>query len=111
SANGVGKQVNVKLIPEDLIKKYLILPLAKNNGKLQLIIHDPMDLELLDMLRFRLNVEIEPKPSPRPKIKQFIDGTYGGGGGAAAAAKPAAPGVPGAPVVKLVDPTGTLVTE
>src|SRR4029450_5998621 len=56
SANGVGKQVDVKLIPEDLIKKHLILPLEKTGGRLKLIIHDPMDLELLDMLRFRLNV-------------------------------------------------------
>jgi type IV pilus assembly protein PilB len=56
SANGVGKQINLKLIPEDLVKKHLILPLEKNNGRLKLIIHDPMDLELLDMLRFRLNV-------------------------------------------------------
>jgi type IV pilus assembly protein PilB len=102
-AQGVGKQVNIKLIPDDLIKKYLILPLSKSNGRLQLIIHDPMDLELLDMLRFRLNVEIEPKLAARSQIKMFIDGQYG--------AKPAAPGANGAAPVKMVDPTGTLVTE
>src|ERR1044071_3591955 len=99
SANGVGKQVDTKLIPEDLIKKYLILPLTKNGSRLQLIIHDPMDLELLDMLRFRLNVEIEPKLAARSQIKKFIDGQFGGGGGG------------GPAPVKMVDPTGTLVTE
>ena len=78
AAGGVSKTVDVKLIPEDLVKKHLILPLAKSNGKLSLIIHDPMDLELLDMLRFRLNVEIEPKLAARSQIKKFIEA--GGGG-------------------------------
>src|SRR5262245_30611886 len=32
-ANGVGKQIDMKLIPEDLIKKHLILPLEKNGGR------------------------------------------------------------------------------
>lgn len=79
-AGGVSKTIDVKLIPEELVKKHLILPLARNNGKLSLIIHDPMDLELLDMLRFRLNVEIEPKLAARSQIKKFIEA---GGGGAA----------------------------
>src|SRR4051812_40893179 len=52
TADGVASRIDAKLIPEDLIKKHLILPLARSNGKLQLIIHDPMDLELQDMLRF-----------------------------------------------------------
>jgi type IV pilus assembly protein PilB len=78
-AGGVGKQIDMKLIPEDLIKKHLILPLEKAGGRLKLIIHDPMDLELLDMLRFRLNVEIEPRLAPRSQIKKFIDGGAGAG--------------------------------
>ncbi len=83
----IANQVNPKLIPEDLIKKHVILPLNKTNGKLQLVIHDPMDLELLDMLRFRLNTEVEPRLASRTAIKKFIDGTVKG------AAKPApAPG-------------------
>jgi type IV pilus assembly protein PilB len=92
AAQGVGKQVNMKLIPEDLIKKHLILPLEKAGNRLKLIIHDPMDLELLDMLRFRLNVEIEPRLSARTQIKKFIEGQFGGG-------------------QKGVAPTESLVTE
>ena len=72
-ANGVASQVNAKLIPDELIKKHMILPLNKNGGRLQLIIHDPLNLELLDMLRFRLNVEVEPRLSGRSQIKKFID--------------------------------------
>ena len=71
---GIASQVDPKLVPEELIKKHIILPLAKTNGKLQLIIHDPMDLELLDMLRFRLNTDVEPKLASRTAIKKFIDG-------------------------------------
>ncbi len=70
--------VDLKLAPEELVKKHLILPLARSNGKMQLVIHDPMDLELLDMLRFRLNSEIEPRIAARGRIKLFIDSRLGG---------------------------------
>ncbi len=74
NARDVSGKIDLKLIPEDLVKKHLILPMAKTNGKLQLIIHDPMNLELLDMLRFRLNTEIDPKLAARSAIKGFLEG-------------------------------------
>ncbi|MGD9691971.1 MAG: GspE/PulE family protein [Phycisphaerales bacterium] len=80
-------QVDLKLAPEDLVKKHLILPLVKQNGRMQVVIHDPMDLELLDMLRFRLNAEIEPRVAARGKIKSFVDSKLGGGGGPGAMPK------------------------
>ena len=67
-------KVDAKLLPEDLIRKHQILPLSKENGRLQLIVHDPMDLELLDMLRFRLNTEIEPRLATKGRITSFIEG-------------------------------------
>lgn len=78
NANGAAGQINAKLIPDDLIKKHLILPISKNGGKMQLIAHDPADLELFDMLRFRLNADIETKLAPRSQIKQYIDANLGG---------------------------------
>lgn len=99
ASNGVANQVNPKLIPEDLIKKHMILPLAKAGGRLQLIIHDPMDLELLDMLRFRLNVEVEPRLSSRSAIKKFIDSSMGKGANGTAVGD------------KKADPSKSLVTE
>src|SRR5205814_2311327 len=98
SANGVGKQIDIKLIPDDLVKKHLILPLEKTNGRLKLIVHDPGDLELLDMLRFRLNVEIETKVAARSQIKRFIDQQFGGGPG-------------GAGPIKMVGAGESLITE
>ena len=44
----------INSIPDDIMRKHLILPLGMENGKLRVAIHDPLDLELLDILRFRL---------------------------------------------------------
>ncbi len=73
TAPGIAEKVDLKLIPEDLIKKHVILPMARTNGRLQLIIHDPLDLELQDMLRFRLNTEIEARLASKSAIKKFIE--------------------------------------
>ena len=61
------------MIPPDLMRKHLILPLAKEDGKVKVIITDPLDLETLDMLRFRLNCEVAPCLAPKNKLKEFID--------------------------------------
>ncbi|MCI0677191.1 MAG: hypothetical protein L0Y42_15625, partial [Phycisphaerales bacterium] len=76
-----ANSVDMSLVPQDLIKKHLILPLHKTNGRLKLVIHDPMDLELLDLLRFRLNSEIDTALAPKSSIKSFIDGKTGVGSG------------------------------
>ncbi|MGQ0628522.1 MAG: GspE/PulE family protein, partial [Phycisphaerales bacterium] len=73
AANGAAAQVNAKLIPEELIKKHRVLPLSKSGGRLQLIIHDPLNIELLDTLRFRLNTEIDARISPKSQINNFIE--------------------------------------
>jgi len=78
AAAGVTEKIDLKLIPDDLIKKHQILPMSKANGRLSVVVHDPLDLELLDMLRFRLNVEVEPKLASRNAIKKFIDASNQG---------------------------------
>ena len=72
------EQIDLTLVPQDLVKKHLILPLGKTNGRLKLVVHDPMDLELLDLLRFRLNCEIDTAIAPKSSIKSFIDGSTEG---------------------------------
>ena len=74
AAPGMSSKIDLKLIPDDLVKKFLVLPMSKAGGRLQLLIHDPMDLEMLDMLRFRLNVEVEPRLAPKSQIKKFLEG-------------------------------------
>ncbi len=74
-----GDQIDMSLIPDELIKKHLILPMGKQGGRMKVVIHDPMDLELLDLLRFRLNSEIDTAIAPKTTIKAYIDGQAGGG--------------------------------
>ena len=79
SSEEVSGRIDASLVPEDIIRKHLVLPLGKENGRLSLAMHDPKNLDLLDMLRFRLNVEVDPKISTRTKIKAYIDEKLGGG--------------------------------
>ena len=64
---------NLKLLPNDVIMKYLVLPLSKDDGRLKVLIHDPIDLETLDNLRFRMNCEIETALAAKGRIKEYID--------------------------------------
>jgi type IV pilus assembly protein PilB len=63
----------VTLVPEDLMRKYLILPLGMEGGKLRLAIHDPLDFEMLEVLRFRLNKDIRTVLAPKGRIKAILD--------------------------------------
>src|ERR1700683_4612799 len=64
------------LVHEDLMRKYMILPLGLENGKLRLAIHDPLDLEMLDILRFRLNREVRTVLAPKGRIKDIPDSLF-----------------------------------
>ena len=65
--------LNEEWLPADLVQKYHVLPIEKENNRLKVLIHDPMDLELMDMLRFRLNVEIDTALAAHSRIKKLID--------------------------------------
>ncbi|MEK6797363.1 MAG: GspE/PulE family protein [Planctomycetota bacterium] len=64
---------SLALIPAKLVEEYLVIPLAEDGPRLKVIITDPLDLETLDLLRFRLNREIVPLLAPVAKVKRFID--------------------------------------
>jgi len=64
---------DLTLLPTDLIRKYLVLPLGKQGDRMRILIHDPLDLDTLDNLRFRLNVELDTALGARSKIKDYID--------------------------------------
>ena len=64
---------NLKLIPEKIIRERLVLPRGEENGRLKIIISDPLDLDTLDLLRFRVNPNIEVSLAPASKIRRFID--------------------------------------
>jgi type IV pilus assembly protein PilB len=63
----------VNLVPDELMRKYVIVPLGLESGRIRLAIHDPLDLEMLDILRFRLNKEIRTVLAPKNRIKGILD--------------------------------------
>ncbi len=63
----------VNLIPDDLMRKYIILPLGMENGKLKLAIHDPFDLEMQQIVGFRVSKPLLPVLCPKSRIKGVID--------------------------------------
>jgi type IV pilus assembly protein PilB len=64
---------NLHLIPPAIVKNRQVLPLGQENGRLKVVISDPLDLELLDLLRFRVNPSIETVVSSPSKIRKFIE--------------------------------------
>ncbi|MHC5082500.1 MAG: GspE/PulE family protein [Planctomycetota bacterium] len=62
-----------KLIPEDLVKKHKVIPLAQENNELKIVVMDPMDLDTLDLLRFRLNSELRTCLASPTKIDNYIN--------------------------------------
>jgi len=87
--------VQLELIPKEIVRKHMVLPVSKDGGRLKLIVSDPMDLELQDMLRFRLNLEIDPLLASKTAIRNFLDGGSENGQAAAAPAQEAKPGEKG----------------
>ncbi len=71
-------QIDLSAIDQQLIKRYLVLPMGEEGGKLRLIVHDPMNLELLDNLRFRLNKDLDLRIASRGAIKRFLDAKESG---------------------------------
>jgi len=65
-----------KLVPEELIKKHNVLPLGMDNGRLRLIISDPLDLDMMDAIRFRVNTELECCLANPVKIRSYIKDSF-----------------------------------
>ena len=68
-----SSKINISLIPEDIIRKHLVIPLSKENGRLKILVHDPMDLELFDGLRFRLGAELDTAIASKRQMQAFLD--------------------------------------
>ena len=71
--------IDLSSVPKDVVRKHLVAPCGSSNGRMKLLVHDPMDLELLDLLRFRLKAEIDAVLAPRSALKAYIDEQLGSG--------------------------------
>jgi type IV pilus assembly protein PilB len=68
----------IELVPESLARENVVMPLAQEGGSIKVIMHDPMDFETIDKLRFVLNREIEVALAPKEAIVEAINRYYGG---------------------------------
>ena len=67
----------IELVPESLARENIVMPLSQENGAIKVIMHDPMDFETIDKLRFVLNREIEVALAPKEAIVEAINNYYG----------------------------------
>jgi type IV pilus assembly protein PilB len=62
----------MEMMPEEMMREYQILPLAYEDGRLKVAITDPLDLESVDAIRFRLNMDVDCVLAPREQVSQII---------------------------------------
>jgi len=69
-----------ELIPEEMARQRMILPLSRNMNSLTIACLDPMDLIMIDNLRRLTGCEINPIITTRADLEQAIDVFYDKGG-------------------------------
>jgi type IV pilus assembly protein PilB len=62
----------MEMVPEAMMKEYQILPLAYEDGRLKVAITDPLDLESVDAIRFRLGMGVDCVLAAREQVRQII---------------------------------------
>jgi type IV pilus assembly protein PilB len=67
----------IELVPESLARENIVMPLSQQSGIIRVIMHDPLDFETIDKLRFVLNREIEVSLAPKESIVEAINKYYG----------------------------------
>ncbi len=67
------------LMPEAVARENTAFPLSESEGKLTVVVSDPMDYDTIDRLRFRLNRQIEIAMASREAILGAIERHYGDG--------------------------------
>jgi len=68
----------VNAIPRDLAKRYRIIPVYRHDNTISVAISDPMDIDVLDGLRYALKCDIEPLVAPEKEIDEALIRYYGG---------------------------------
>jgi type IV pilus assembly protein PilB len=64
----------MEMMPEAMMKEYQIVPMEYKDGRLKVAITDPLDLESVDAIRFRLNMDVDCVLASREKVKEIIQG-------------------------------------
>jgi type IV pilus assembly protein PilB len=69
----------IKLVPLELVKKHMVLPLKRVGATLTVAMMDPTNIFALDDLKFRTNYTIEPVIAAESSLIEAIKKYYGGG--------------------------------
>ncbi|MGA2031095.1 MAG: GspE/PulE family protein [Thermoguttaceae bacterium] len=67
----------VELVPEAVARENAVIPLSEGDGRLTVIVSDPMEMDTLEKLRFILNRQIDIALAPRESIMEAINRYYG----------------------------------
>ncbi|MGA1840793.1 MAG: GspE/PulE family protein [bacterium] len=67
----------IKLVPEKIIRKYLVFPIFKKFNVLILAVVDPLDVDAIDNVSFITRYEIEPVLCTETAMREFIDQFFG----------------------------------
>jgi len=62
----------MEMMPEAMMREHQIVPLEYKDGRLKVAITDPLDLESVDAIRFRLNMDVDCVLASRQKVEQII---------------------------------------
>ncbi|MDH7481015.1 MAG: type II secretion system ATPase GspE [Armatimonadota bacterium] len=67
----------IKLISQEIARRYKILPIARENGKLTLAMKNPLDIFATDEVRLITGLEVEPVIATEEDIMNAISQHYG----------------------------------
>ena len=67
----------VELVPESVARENAVLPFSVDEGKLRVVVSDPLDFETFDKLQFILNRKVEVSVSTKESILEAINRNYG----------------------------------
>ena len=70
----------IELVPEDLARKYELVPVLKIGNRLTCAMVDPWNVFALDELRVKTDLVIEPAVATEAEIKKALDECYGAKG-------------------------------
>ncbi|MFZ9914671.1 MAG: GspE/PulE family protein [Phycisphaerales bacterium] len=72
-------KVNRGLLKEDMQKKYSVVPMRKEAGRLVICVHDPLEIESFDLIGMMVNARVEiGGVAPRGQIMDFLSGETSG---------------------------------
>ncbi len=66
----------LNMIKEDMAKKYNVVPVRKEGGELIVAMSDPLDIDVIDTLRFATGLRIKPALALESEIKDAIRKYY-----------------------------------